>query len=105
MFTPPLPEAHAPNDQHFEDQESSSENAKGELALHTLTWLNRLMASTGIIALITAAASLIFVVNAEEAETHRMGNCVGNCYVVAEVILVVAIVAFIALKVFVKLRG
>jgi hypothetical protein len=105
MMTPPtLARTSNENKTGMTIQKNSLENAKGELTAHSLTLLSRIMTYTGIFALITAITSVFFMVT-EKPGNKKFGECVGNCYVLAEVALIVLLTAFIALKVFAKLRG
>jgi hypothetical protein len=101
MFTPSL----TSDKEVLIRQENALEDTKGELTAHTLTVLSRIVTYTGIFALISAITSMIFMVKAEKPYNKKFGEYIGNCYVVAEVVLIVSITAFIALKVFAKLRG
>ena len=77
---------------------------QGQVFSHTIERLREVMGITGIIAFISAVAAIIFTVRAEEPENEKVGKWAGTCYVVAEMILITAVVSFIALKIFMKLR-
>ncbi len=89
---------------YVEEHESIRNFFRGEIAAHSVEWLGDLIQYSGIIALITATASMIFVMQSKEAENNKVGNWLGTCYIVAETTLVVAIVLVVALKVFMMLR-
>lgn len=113
MNSPSIPPVNAFPEKVYIDQDKddspeapkSPENQKGELAAHAVEWLSQLMNYTGIVALITAAASVTFLVRAEDPQNKKVGEYIGNCYVVAEVVLVFTIISLVALKIFIKARG
>lgn len=85
--------------------EDPTQETKGTFLTHTIEWTKQLIHYTGIVAAISAVASIVFLVQAEEPKTRKVGKYAGNCYRVAEGILIVAALALIALKIFIKLRG
>jgi hypothetical protein len=78
---------------------------KGDFATYAVEWVQSVLNMTGIIAVISAIAAMFFLVRAEEPQTKKVGDYAGNCYVIAEMGFIVALAAFIALKVFIKWRG
>jgi hypothetical protein len=104
MHIPPLPDL-VPEINKERQNDYPKEGPQGKFLLHTVNWLKQAITYSGIIALITVVSSAFFLVNAEEGKTKKIGDCLGNCYVIVELLLVGSIIAFIALKIFFKLRG
>ena len=103
MHISPLPDL-VPELNRERQNDYPKEAPQGKFLLHTVDWLKQAITYSGIIALITVVSSAFFLVNAEDGKT-KIGDCLGNCYVIVELLLVGSIIAFIALKIFFKLRG
>jgi hypothetical protein len=86
------------------EDEHPPRKTKGTFITHTIEWTKQLIHYTGIVAAISAAASMIFLVQSEEPRAKKVGKYAGNCYLIAERILIVAVVALVALKIFTKWR-
>lgn len=78
---------------------------KQEFLNQSVDKLSQAMEWMGIFAIISATFSMLFLVNAEEKQTKEVGEVFGKCYIITEIVLIVAVVAFIAIKIFMKFRS
>jgi hypothetical protein len=83
-----------------------SPHTKGKLEARSVLLLSDLVKYTGIVALVTAIGSL-FLCQDDDSNTKefRLGYCLGSCYVLAEMTLIMAAVGYVALQIFFRMRS
>lgn len=77
---------------------------KGDLEGRSVSLLENVMKYTGIAALVSAFGSLILCRKESHTPSAKAGHCLGSCYVIAEAVLIVAVIGYVALQIFLKIR-
>ncbi len=88
-----------------ESQPQELQLKEGKLEARSVIVFNQFMKSAAVVALVSGVSSLSLCCT-ENSKSHSspLSYCLGSCYVITEICLVVGLISYIAFQVFLKLR-